>query len=756
MPKTSTSESKEVKALKLNLTVTKGFLDLVKKIDSLPDMKKTTYDQTHSLYQAVSKGRSIDAMEKELQGFFGDPAKPVGKPMPLMLRFNPSIKYLDGIREEQVLFVKKVKAGFYYGALWPWKRDPQQITVHLGFCSHKMSDKDFRKLEDLVKSKILNERIFEEFDSKIGAKVHGLSLAYFLQMAAMEKITCTLKIHTHDKSGYLYLLNGELIDAETGQLKDKSATYNILSWDDAVIEIEKPSGKKDNKINQPVVQILTEALKIRDKEAPKKKKPAAPGKVQKKIALSDLEADTALQAEIEMAVDGDIEPVEKVPMPEKKRLLMITAMALVAVTILALGTVLSLRFLKSRGIKNEYNSILLGIENQQELKQKITILQNFVNAHMQSEYARKAEEKLKEIQTLLEEQDFNIFMRNADKLLASHEYGKAADVYREYLNKYPQSIHVDTVKRKITAISHYIDDGDYDALVKSADGDTNERIYSYFQYLKKHPEGKHRDEVNKVIADMAAEYYHFIKKELTVCGTREDWEKCVQLCDTFIIVYPDNQRANEIKRFQALSREKLKEKKILADLMLTAEQAGNDYKAAKQIYLDYLNSHADTPLKDTIIKEINKLQEQEELIRLQNETEQVVALLPESKGRFVANGNGTITDKKGGLTWCTLDSLIELKSCLDYESAFKYVKDLRTAGYTDWRLPTESELTGIYKTKPFFPLRKAEWYWTSKSYSRYSDGWHKMVYIVTTKRETEWKKEQADARECGAVHAVRP
>ena len=756
MPKTSTSESKEVKALKLNLNVTKGFLDLVKKIDSLPDMKKTTYDQTRSLYQAVSKGRNIDAMEKELQEFFGDPAKPFGKPMPLMLRFNPSIKYLDGIREEQVLFAKKVKAGFYYGALWPWQRDPQQITVHLGFCSHKMSDKDFRRLEELVKSKILNERIFEEFDSKIGANVHGLSLAYFLQMAAMEKITCTLKIHAHNKIGNLYLLNGELIDAETGQLKDNSAAANIISWDDAVIEIEKPSGKKENKINQPIVQILTEAIKIRDKEAPKKKKPDDPNKVQNKMSLPDLQADPALQAEIKMAVDNGIEPVGKVPMPRKKRLLLITAIALVAVAILALGSVMSLRLITSRQIKNEYHGVLLKMENQPELKQKITILQNFVSSHMQSAYARAAEKKIKEIRTLLEEQAFNLFMGNADKLLANHDYGKAGDVYREYLNQYPQGIHAGTVKQKIAEISHYIDDGNYNALVKSAGGNTIERIYSYFQYLQKHPEGKHRDEVNKLIANMAEEYYQFVKKEITACETQEDWEKCVQLCDTFINIYPDHKRASETKRLQALSRAKLKENKTLANLMLTAEQAGRDYKAAKQIYLDYLNSHPDTPLKDKIIKEITKLKEQEQLTRLQNEKEQIAASLNESKGRFVDNGNGTITDKKGGLMWCVLDSLIELKGCLDYESAVKYVKDLSTAGYADWRLPTENELTGIYKTKPFFPLRKAEWYWTSKSYPRYSDGWHKMVYIVTTKRETEWKKEQADARECGAVHAVRP
>ncbi len=103
-----------------------------------------------------------------------------------------------------------------------------------------------------------------------------------------------------------------------------------------------------------------------------------------------------------------------------------------------------------------------------------------------------------------------------------------------------------------------------------------------------------------------------------------------------------------------------------------------------------------------------------------------------------------------------LDSLQELKKCLNYESAVKYVQDLGTGGFKDWRLPTESELIGAYKTKPFFPPRTAEWYWTSKSYSRYSGGWQKMVNIVTTARKTEWNKEQTYAQECGAVHAVRP
>ena len=52
-------ENQEIKSLKKDLTSTKFFLELVRHFDKLPQMEKTPYDATRSLYQAVSKGRSI-------------------------------------------------------------------------------------------------------------------------------------------------------------------------------------------------------------------------------------------------------------------------------------------------------------------------------------------------------------------------------------------------------------------------------------------------------------------------------------------------------------------------------------------------------------------------------------------------------------------------------------------------------------------------------------------------------------------------
>ena len=50
------------------------------------------------------------------------------------------------------------------------------------------------------------------------------------------------------------------------------------------------------------------------------------------------------------------------------------------------------------------------------------------------------------------------------------------------------------------------------------------------------------------------------------------------------------------------------------------------------------------------------------------------------------------TDPSTGLMWAGKDSGKDVS----YKNAVKYCRDLRLAGYSDWRLPTLGELEGIY------------------------------------------------------------
>ena len=152
-----------------------------------------------------------------------------------------------------------------------------------------------------------------------------------------------------------------------------------------------------------------------------------------------------------------------------------------------------------------------------------------------------------------------------------------------------------------------------------------------------------------------------------------------------------------------------------------------------------------------------KKQEQERLQRererIQAEREKMRARLMPVNGRFVANGDGTVTDSKSGLMWSILDSHQELGNCLNYDSAVAYAENLETGGYQDWRLPSAADLAGIYKKYPVFPDSGSAWYWTSETAET---GVANFAGFVTTKKENIFKRQYKKLEECGAVRAVRP
>jgi hypothetical protein len=120
--------------------------------------------------------------------------------------------------------------------------------------------------------------------------------------------------------------------------------------------------------------------------------------------------------------------------------------------------------------------------------------------------------------------------------------------------------------------------------------------------------------------------------------------------------------------------------------------------------------------------------------------------------RFVDHGDGTVTDQVTGLTWCLLDSHLDLGKCIPFQTARAYVQGLTTGGHSDWRLPTAGELASLYKNSPFFPGTGAAWYWTSETFAR---GYHRVVDVVTSVPETVFERTSETEDSCGAVRAVR-
>jgi len=804
----SVNESQELIRLKNDLNTTREFLEIVRFLDELPQMEKTSYDATRSLYQAVSKGRDIGTLEKMLEAFFGPPSKASGKSMPMSLRFNPSTKYLRGIRDEQSLFLRRTKEGFFYGALWPWSKNPKNITVHLGHISNKMSKKDYNDLEKLVKTNVLNEKIFKELDADKESRIHGISIASFLQMAMFEKISCTLEIKTTGKIGRLFLLQGELIGAETGRMKNKAAAYEILSWENTSVELEEQSAKKTNEINQGLWEILSKALKLKSEGSQERRATGKAGRTSGERPSDDRYRELLGSAQAH----------------GKKQLLPLFAVVLGVLLVVAISLVFT-GVLKIELIKSEYDTLLVQVEKLNSLEEKEIALQEFINSYPKDTNIEKAKNKIEEIRNVIEKQDFQLALNNVKNLTIDSDYEKEATaIYTSYLTKHPDGVYEDEIQDKISEIPSLIDDIDYEKLTEVAQSDFGKRIETYLAYLSTHPGGRHINAVEELISDTGEEYYDYLIRNIALCEQQKQWDRGIELCNRFIDIFKNNYHLDEVVELKTT----LQENKDYNLLIAHIKRSGRNYWLVRKSYYNFLAKHPDTDKKDEIENELSRIgkkineikkwetvliyskneqhslskriyelenyisynssgpyvdyakamltrlqttnrslkqqqvdkqrsrqqaQIQREKNRIARERIKIKTMLKSSGRRYVANNDGTFTDTKTGLTWCLLDSKAALNKCLDYQSSQKYVKSLKTGGYRDWRLPYSNELASLYKNEPFFPDKKAKWYWTSEVFAK---GYSKSALIVTSKHEKVYKRREVNLDKCGWVRAVRP
>jgi len=123
---------------------------------------------------------------------------------------------------------------------------------------------DFQYFEKPLDMNVLSEILLKTLYSAPAGQIHGISTASFLQLIDIEEKICTLKIKSDKRFGRLYFSKGELIAAETGELRGEEAAFDIISWDNSVIEIENVCNKTKREINKSLMHILMESARIKD------------------------------------------------------------------------------------------------------------------------------------------------------------------------------------------------------------------------------------------------------------------------------------------------------------------------------------------------------------------------------------------------------------------------------------------------------------------------------------------------------------
>lgn len=597
-----TGDSDEIADIKANLTVLAEFIELARSLDALPETSRRFYEEARSLYQTTSSNRPMADLETLLAKFFGPPVKPAGKPLPRKLRKNSAVKYLGGAEKDQSLFLLPLKTGEFYGALWPWRRNKGKIEIHLGYCSDWMVDEEYQQLETLIR-RSLSHSAFEQMDTDVGGQIRGIGLPSFLQMAEMEQSCFTLRVVSSGRAGALHMKDGLLIGAETGDRTGRDAAYHIISWDDVTIEIAPADPSISDKINQPLMHVLMESLKIKDEiSGMAEQPPAPPPKAKARRTRTGTE-----KKEIKRLVRLERAPAPKMPR-KGSRTSTLLAVSLGAIVILGSAVVFGLYVINTRAmLADQYEKLGARVDDADTLERKLAILQVYLQSHPRSPHTGEVKTQIDQIHMRMEERDFDRVTLQISNLPVDETYErKAISLYGDFLGKYPDSRFQQRISTAVRDIKTLLDQYYYEELVRAARLDFRQRLLVYRQYLSRFPNGRYKRDVGALIQSMGRQYLAFLKSENKSCEQNKHWEACLDRYEKFIADFEGTPLAQEAAGLESV----LQDKRDLAQLRKIETDAGIDYAKAYQAYREYLTRRPQSSQKDALEADIARLGEQ--------------------------------------------------------------------------------------------------------------------------------------------------
>lgn len=448
--------------------------------------------------------------------------------------------------------------------------------------------------------------------------------------------------------------------------------------------------------------------------------------------------------------------------PDKRRRNILAAASVFGLAaILVVAGILYVNIEQQRARQADFDRLMQNVDQQVRPGEKMDLLKNYIAAHRADEaygsYVDKARSRMDAIRRKMAESGYQDLKAEVEARQAAGKYAEAIELCRQYASSGVPEAFAGKAENMIDELRKQLETSEFEKLRNlMVSGTPPEKIEAVTAFLEKYPSGQRAKEAKKMLAEMSKEYSIYIREELEKCESAGHWERCARLCESYISRY-DNSDADHFRKRLAGYREKIEHQRIFQALRQKAAVFGTRYAAAIDVYEDFLSAYPQTPIADRVRKEITRLRGLARKNEIEDAKQAFRDLLARAgNDRFVEKTDGVLLDSQTGLMWQMLDTgVTRPEECFTYERARQYVDGLNAGGYTDWRLPTPKELAGIYKTPPYFPAMGQKWYWTSESFSSYSEGWHRVVETIDNRHRRQWQPEQKDSRECGTVRAVR-
>lgn len=447
------------------------------------------------------------------------------------------------------------------------------------------------------------------------SRFQGISLDSFLQMVQMDKTSCTLKIESKSGDGVLYIINGDLVDAECFDLSGPEAALEIVSWRDVSFEFENICDDRIRRINMPLMHLLMEGLKRRDDRAaglipdttrPKAaKQPSSESLYRQEDVIPDLdlpkepsvlppiqtnETTVSSYASVEPKAEETIalktvsgkagggKPKFSLPLMIGSGVL---AIILVAFCVMYL-------FFGSSSDERAFRKTVDLIGKTADFSEKEKIIRKFMDDHKDSDYFDKARASLDEIKKDKAKKEYEDADQEIKKLTIDSSFvDRAGKILNAYLQENPDSVYKENVSERLIKLPEIYEDSVFASASKDGATDPEKRSELLSDFITKFPAGKNYDNAKSLLVKAEEDYYRLLVSSSSECIEKDDFSPCVRRIESYRKIFGNDSRKYPIENLLA----NMAGGRDLAAMKQKADSMGDDLDAKRDLYYEYLRTN---------------------------------------------------------------------------------------------------------------------------------------------------------------------
>lgn len=111
----------------------------------------------------------------------------------------------------------------------------------------------------------LRQRIRQGLEQSAGdSLLHGMAVTSFLQLLALERKTCTVRVKREGEVGLLFFREGELYDASVENRTGLEAALELVTWNNVEISVTGHCPIRKKRIDLALEGLLLEAMRLED------------------------------------------------------------------------------------------------------------------------------------------------------------------------------------------------------------------------------------------------------------------------------------------------------------------------------------------------------------------------------------------------------------------------------------------------------------------------------------------------------------